>query len=148
MDSNAVDGGEVPTIFQKPGMAPTAPTRRLCSLTLHDASFSSEEILVNTSLLPAESVRTGDVMQIVPVEGFVKRNSGNFADFPSDASRLKSAAEARGEDRNSPFPSVNPQAYDHLLRSEKSNIFMVTSMSQEMLSKQPSMQVSHDRISI
>lgn len=143
MGPEAAGGDEVPTSPSKEGQAPRLPFRRLCSLSLHDASSFTEDILVNTSLFPAQSVRAGDIMQIVAVDGFEKHHSGAVGNFHVDTSRTKPTGEAEGGDRNTPAPLINLQSYDALLSPEKTNIFVVKSMGPEMLSKQPSIEVSH-----
>lgn len=145
MGSDAVGGDKAPARSSEPGKAPTLPWRRLCSLSLHDASSFTEDILVNTSLFPPQSVRTGDIMQIVAVDGFGKRNTGASENFYDDTSRIKPTGGAGEEDRNNPSPSIDLQNYDQLLVSEKSNIFVVQGMSHEMLSKQPNIEVGHHR---
>ncbi len=145
MESKATGDDEVPAGSSKPRNAPTLPIRRLCSLSLHDASSSTEDILLDTSLFPPESVRTGDIMQIVAVEGFENRSSGATENFQIDKSRSKPTGQAEGEERIAPLPSIDPQNFDHLLIEEKNNIFVVKNMSMEMLSKQQNIQVGHCR---
>lgn len=145
MDSDVAGGEEVPKGSSKPGKVPTLPFQCLCSLSLHDAGASTEDILVNTSLFPAQSVRAGDIMQIVAVDGFEKHNTGAIENFYIDTSRLKPTGEAGEGDRNTTPPANDLPNYDHLLVSEKSNIFVVKSMNDEMLSKQPNLQVGQRR---
>ena len=118
-----------------------APIRRLCSLSIHDASSSAEDVLVDTSMFPAGSVCIGDIMKIVAVEGFEQRKAGAVEDPHIDANRSKLAAEIGGEGGTAPRDSNMSQSYDHLLGSEKSNIFVVRNISQEMRSKHPGLQV-------
>ena len=129
---------EVPAGVAKPAKA---PIRRLCSLSIHDASSSSEDIMVDTSLFPAGSVCSGDIMKLVAVEGFEKRKSGAAEDFHNDADGSKLAAEFGEEGGTAPSDVNDSQSYDHLLGSERSNIFVAEGMSQEMLSKHPHLQV-------
>ncbi len=82
-------------------------------------------------------------MQIVAAEGLEKRNSGVVEDFHVDANRPKVTGEAGVDDRNGSSSLGDPQGYDHLLRTEKTKIFVVKSMSQEMLLKHPNLEVCH-----
>lgn len=142
MGPEAPDGDKVPARPSKEGQVPKLPFRRLCSLSRHDASSAADDILVNTSLFPAQSVGAGDIMQIVAVDGFEKNNSGATESFYTDTSRTKLTGGAGG-DRNTSAPLINSQHYDALLSPEKTNIFVVKSIGPEMLSKQPNLEVGH-----
>ena len=126
MPSGAATSDEVPGSSPKLDKVSPLPIRRMCSLSLHDANSSAEEILVNESLFPAHTIRVGDIMQIVPVES----QGWN-----------KTASEA-GEDDGNTQTLDGLNRYDHLLCSERCTIFIFKSISQEMLSRQPNLQVS------
>ena len=87
-------------------------------------------------------------MQIVAVEGLEKRSSGVVEDFHVDANRSNIAGELGADGRNGSSSWGDPQGYEHLLGSEKTNIFVAKSMSQEMLSKHPDLEVCYTLKSI
>lgn len=50
--------------FSDFGKFPNPSVRRLCSLLIHDDSFSAEDVVVNLSQFPADNIHEGDLLYV------------------------------------------------------------------------------------
>lgn len=111
-----------------PQAKPRPLVRLLCSLSVHDENFSSEDVVLNLAHFPGSDVTIGTLMQLTALKGTVEasvhdRKSQNTAQKPIVAS------------------DVQPESLD----LNRHYVFTVKATSEEMLAKQPNVQISISR---
>lgn len=153
-----ISPGSRPDVLSDDALADSfsAPERvgRLCTLWVHDDTFSRDEVILNTALFPPNTVEIGRLAAIVQVKSDV--NVRDFQDEAQEASsddagkrkrrgatrkggngmEKKASCQALGAMEN--FAKWGGQDVD----MSKKYVFRVKDMSNEQRSKQPTLQVS------
>lgn len=125
------------------------PVPQLCSLTVHDEAFSTEDVLFNLSSFPTDCICNGDLVQIVAVEDHLRTKHPGTAYSHSDLGTPYEASEGVQEQQRTALLLNNAKQagqlyhHEHSLDSSKCHIFIVGKMNQEMTSKRPDLQVGH-----
>lgn len=137
----AEDKGSTPG-FVGSGKNPSASTRRLCTLWIHDESFSTDDVVLNLNQFPTDSIHVGDLLQITSVSELNKdtvRNSRTPVPS-SDQARKRDNSNDRQNYRIQEFPQFNELKSD----LSKRHVFIVKGTSPDQNIKQPSLQVGHE----
>lgn len=129
----------------------------LCTLWIHDEASSREEVILNTALFPPDSIASGRLAAIVPLQtgkSDAERQNGSQEDLSDDTgprSHLGGAQRARNghasmDQSGLPkFTQLDAEAHAERARSDadprKTYVFLVREMSSEQRAKQPNLQV-------
>ncbi len=102
--------------------------RLLCSLSIHDENCSKDDVVINLPLFYGSDVKTGTLMQLTALKGSVETivhgvKSQNAVQKPT------TAADVQADDVD-----IN-----------RHHVFSASAMSEEMLLKQPNVQISISR---
>ncbi|KAF6232680.1 hypothetical protein HO173_009119 [Letharia columbiana] len=102
--------------------------RLLCSLSVHDENLSTEDVVINSALFHGNEVKAGTLMQLTALKGNVETiiHGGK----PQNTMQKPTAAA-----------DVQPENVD----LGRHHIFSVKPISEEMLLKQPNVQISISR---
>jgi hypothetical protein len=130
---------------------------RLCTVWVHDDSFSRDEVILNISAFPVDSLKVGGLAAIVPIKSDV-----NVRDFQEEAQEA-SSDDAGGSKRRGPGSKAgsglktkrsNLAVQSHSksdcgarwngqeIDESKRYVFRVQDMSNEQRTKQPTLQIS------
>ncbi|KAI9815364.1 MAG: vacuolar membrane-associated protein iml1 [Thelocarpon impressellum] len=129
---------------------------KLCTLWVHEENFSKEEVILNATLFPAQSVKLGELAEIVAVKP--RTSSRDFQEsgqrVPDDEARpdesTGGSGRARlgeeGENRTGSTSYLSPdeepvEGHRDEPNRRKRYVFLVKDMSNEQKSKQPNLQV-------
>lgn len=118
-----------------------APVRRLCSLWIHDESFSTEDVLVNLSQFPTDKINIGDLLQIMAID---ESNKDTL-----DVNQFQSPSSNRGKkkdfSRDGEPSGIRGTPHFNELRFDlsKRHVFVVKATSLEQNLKQPGLQVCY-----
>jgi hypothetical protein len=118
--------------------------QRICTLWVHEDSFSREDVILNFALFPKGSMRAGDLAEIVAL-----RSNSDVRDFQDAApknSRDTGAFEgspigAGAERRRSPSNTLNLEENANKSQQSKRYVFIAKDMSSEQRLRQPNLQV-------
>lgn len=102
--------------------------RRLCSLSIHDENFSKEDVVINLALFHDSIVKAGALMQLTALKA-----------TPETVMHNVKSQNAMQEPMNA--ADVHPENMD----INRHHVFSAKAMSEEMLSKQPNVEVSISR---
>ncbi|MCJ1460195.1 GATOR complex protein depdc5 [Mycoblastus sanguinarius] len=121
---------------QDPEMPNRASLKRLCILSVHDEATSRDDVLVNMTLFNVGDLHLGDLMQLTALRGNSTTNDGHIT-AETDKAKPQGVKEQAGNAQELPsnFGEEN-------LDSNKHHVFTLKRMTQEMLAKQPSQQIS------
>ena len=102
--------------------------RLLCSLAIHDESFSKDDVLINLALFHGSDVKAGTLMQLTALKGSIETivhggTSQNAVQKPATAA------------------DIQPEDVD----VNRHHVFRAKATSEEMLLKQPTVQISISR---
>lgn len=102
--------------------------RLLCSLSIHDENFSKEDVVINLALFPGSDVKPGTLMQLTALKGSIETvvpgvKSQSAVQNPTTAAHIQ------------------PEDVD----VNRHHVFSAKPTSEEMLLKQPHIQVSISR---
>ena len=103
--------------------------RFLCSLSVHDDIFSTEDVIINLTLFPAGQVKAGTLMQLTALKGNIEPI--NNYDGKAHGTMQKPIAAVH----------VQPENVD----VNRHHVFSAKAMSEEMLLKQPNVHISISR---
>lgn len=156
-----------PTVSPINPPGPLKPTTvslpRVCMLSTHDDSFSSEEVLVNLSQFPHGSIIAGDLLyvlkqapfsslltnlvpvrQISPVHDPDSETQGNSRVSNPSRDRVRKLDLAKGMKS----PSPNPHVSETHLGRNKRHVFVAKATSPEQNLARPGLQVCHSQLSL
>ncbi|KAL9136729.1 MAG: hypothetical protein Q9175_002065 [Cornicularia normoerica] len=108
----------------KPGVS----VRLSCSLSIHDESFSKEDVVVNLALFHGSDVRPGTLMQLTALKGSIE-------------TIVHGAKSQNAMQKSTTAEDVQPENVD----INRHHVFSAKAMSEEMLLKQPNVQISISR---
>lgn len=116
-------------------MVSTAPeansgvsVRLLCSLSIHDENLTKEDVVINLALFHGSDVKAGTLMQLTALKGNIETNvHGVKSQNAMQKSTTAVDVQAANVDRN------------------RHHVFSAKAMSEEMLLKQPQVQISISR---
>ena len=104
------------------------PVRLLCSLSIHDENFSKEDVLMNLALFHGSHVKAGTLMQLTALKASI--------DAFVHGGKSQNAAQ-----KHASAAHVQPENVD----VDRHHVFSAKFMSEEMLWKQPNVQLSISR---
>ncbi|KAI9679233.1 MAG: vacuolar membrane-associated protein iml1 [Caeruleum heppii] len=164
--NKTLDSSETSSVSQEPprhglqahlGPEETAnQCEKICTLWVHNENFSKEEVILNINAFPCNTVRTGDLVEIVSLKSetsihdFQHLNDARHGTDQIRHSRhytggAPETSSATGEGSNElkttdePFVDESVQPDPDI---RKRYLFIVKDMSSEQKSKQPNLQVS------
>ncbi|KAI9765893.1 MAG: vacuolar membrane-associated protein iml1 [Geoglossum simile] len=119
--------------------------QRICTLWVHEDSFSREDVILNFALFPKGSVRAGDLAEIVAL-----KSNSEVRDFqdavpknPRDANAFEGSSIGAGaERRQSPSNTLNLEDTTNKSLQSKRYVFIAKDMSSEQKLRQPNLQIS------
>ena len=104
------------------------PVRLLCSLSIHDENFSKEDVILNLAIFHERDVKVGTLMQLTALKGSIE--SIVHGQKSQNAMQTPLAAAV-----------VQPENMD----LNRHHVFSAKAMTEEMLLKQPNLQISISR---
>jgi DEP domain-containing protein 5 len=118
--------------------------QRICTLWVHEESFSREDVILNFALFPKGSVRAGDLAEIVAL-----KSNSEVRDFqdavpknPRDSNTFEGSPIGAGaERRRSPSNTLNLEDTTNKSLQSKRYVFIAKDMSSEQKLRQPNLQV-------
>lgn len=136
VDGSDQQGGRADAAHQV-SQAPRKESReQICSVSVHDASYSKEDIVLIRDLFPGDIVRVGDLMQIATV-----RPVDRFRLFRDGVSSSGTKIPRQKPDARTEQETAH-RTDDSDLESNITHLFFVKPMTPEMLLKQPNAQIS------
>ena len=102
--------------------------RLLCSLSIHDENFSKEDVVLNLALFQDNDVKTGTLMQLTALKGSIETTV--------HGGKLQDAMQ-----KPTTAAHVQPENVD----TTRHHVFSAKAMTEEMLVKQPNLQISISR---
>ena len=121
------------------------PFDQIYSLWIHDESFSTADVLINTSQIHANNIKEGGLMQIVPL-----RNPVNYESNSNDNHQLASKNQANkrelSNDRKSNSSFSTSVVGGHPVDLARRHIFTVKETDSNQNAKQPGLQVCYSSI--
>lgn len=114
------------------------PFERLCSLLVHDDTFSREDVLVNLSLLPDGTLGIGDLAEIAALRSQVAVR--DFQDHYHSARHARRVGRPRRDPRRTSGSQDGVDERFHLDMG-KSCCFVVKDLTSAQRSKQPKLEV-------
>ena len=121
-----VPGAQV--LSKAPQARPEVLVRLLCSLSIHDENFSKEDVVMNLALFHGSHVKAGTLMQLTALKGSIE-------------AVLHSGKSQNATQKPTTAAHVQPENVD----VDRHHVFSAKSMSDEMLWKQPNVQISISR---
>lgn len=167
--NSAIEAIESPAPHLDVGKSSNASVRRLCSLSIHDESFSADDVVVNLSQFPADNIHGGDLLY-VPTQGLtgwrltmtvaVLRQITALRDPDRDVENSRNSMQTASSDRNRKRDTSHdreasapvfiaavagiqgaPHLDDLHLDRSKRHVFVAKGTSPEQNAKQPGVQV-------
>ena len=119
---------EAHVVPNSPQTRPGLSVRLLCNLSIHDENFSKEDVVMNLALFQGSHVKAGTLMQLTALKGSIETlvHGGK-----SQSATQKPATAA----------NVQPENVD----VDRHHVFSAKFMIEEMLWKQPNVQISISR---
>lgn len=111
-----------------PEANPEPSERLLCSLAIHDENFSKEDVVINLALFHDSNVKAGTLMQLTALKENIETTVHSRE---SQNARQKSTAAADVQAEN--------------VDTTRHHVFSAKAMTEEMLLKQPNLQISISR---
>lgn len=102
--------------------------RLLCSLSIHDEGFSKEDIVINLALFHNRDVKVGTLMQLTGLRGNIETT-------------VHSGKSQNAKQKPTTAADVQPENVD----TTRHHVFSAKAMTEEMLLKQPNLQISISR---
>ena len=120
------------------------PFRQICSVWIHDESFSTDDILVNTSQIKTNNIKAGDFVQIAPLKKSAKHalDNNEYQGKSKDEAKKRESSDERKS--ASSFSATLPS--DHIVDFARRHIFALKETNPNQNKKQPSLQVCHTTI--
>ncbi|KAI5307061.1 SNF1-interacting protein [Ascosphaera pollenicola] len=110
-------------------------TQRVCTLWVHDESFSREDVLLNLEAFTDLAINVGDLVEVSPSSPAAKQRDSHFARHKSDNGHSANIAS-----ENSYVDAAS--ASDSSASSKGGLVFLVKSVSPELRARQPNLQIS------
>lgn len=116
------------------------PFDQIYSLWIHDESFSTDDVLINTSQIHANNIKGGDLMQILPLKNPVKYEPNNN-DNHQQVSKNQANKRGPSNDRKSNSSFSTSVVGGHPVDLARRHIFTVKETDSNQNAKQPGLQV-------
>ncbi|KZZ97932.1 vacuolar membrane-associated protein IML1 [Ascosphaera apis ARSEF 7405] len=116
----------------------TSITQRVCTLWVHDESFSREDVLLNLEAFSDLAINVGDLVEVSPSPQAARQREPHSSTYGRHKSDCSHSATIASDNSYVDGASVNESS----VSSNTGLVFLVKSLSPELRARQPNLQIS------